>query len=525
MAFEPIVFTRTIPPTVATQAPALGVVSFVSQVSSSNTTPSNTSMAVSLVTQLGDLIDTANYLQTLILGLNPGLGISIDPESDPDLARALAQIYNGQVPPAVSLQMYSYQLDAELGSSQVNLAAGSSSPVQANPFQTQALITANKAFESQVGSSGVFAAQSSLLLRGLKGSVITNATIQQQLMQYPAATTTTPSTPSVDVIPAATIDVSPAVASLVQNNINSSGQAMSSMYQVLAQPDPIASDVANVVAALATVAVPDLIRMNGLLQMTQQGDLSNSMQDLSGGISTYTLPQMLSQASGMMFQLDRVIQMVSSATNSSNAVGKATQDVQGASTAPGMLVGVVRSMKVSPTTQTSGPLAGMPLNSGALTKLAVSSPMPPALSNVGLSPGLNEISSLMTFSTANAQKSNDLQQDAFQRLSGRVNGNMGSMAQTLGVVSSISSLTSLVTSFISAQKSGSSIAGQSPTTQLSTVSSILASSQTGNGTQYTVQSGVVTLTPPAAPAPTPGAAAVFASSGIQTSLQGLTQNL
>lgn len=182
-------------------------------------------------------------------------------------------------------------------------------------------------------------------------------------------------------------------------------------------------------------------------------------------------------------------------------------------------------MKVSPTAQTSGPLTGMPLNSGALTSLATSSPMPAALAKVGLSSGLNEISSLMAFSTANAQKSNDLQQDAFQRLSGRVNGNLGGMAQTLGVVSSISSLTSLVTSFISAQKSGSSIAGQSPTTQLSTVSSILASSQTGNGTQYTVQSGVVTLTPPAAPAPTPGAAAVFARSGIQTSLQGLTQNL
>ena len=484
----------------------------------------NTSAAAALTAQLGDLIDTANYLQTLLLQLNPGLGISVDANSDPDLAAALASIYNGKTPPAISLQMYSYQLDAELGCAQVNLAAAPDSPIQASPFQIQALMTANKAFESQVAGSGVFSAQSSLLLRRLKSDVLSSTQIQSHLLAYPAASSTGTSTPSVAVIPAASIDVSPAVAAIVQDHVDQTGQIYSSMYQVLAQPDPVASDVANVVAALATVSVPDLIRMSGLLQMSQAGGLANSTKDLSVGISAFTLPQMLGQSAGMVFQLDQVMQMAGSAAGKmSNSVGKAISAVSGA--APGALVGVVRSMKQASTSQTTGPLKGMPLNNGALSGLAMSTPMPPSLSNLSLSSGMHEISSLLSFSINGASEQSALHQDSFQRLSARVRGDTGGLTQVLAVASSMASLSSLVTAFIKEQQGGSAIAGQSASSQLSTVSRILASSQTGNGTSYTVQSGVVSLTPPAVPVPTPGAAAVFAKSGIQTSLKGLSQSL
>jgi hypothetical protein len=521
MAFEPFVFNRTIPPTVPSAAASTSF-----SVLSAGTT-SNTSVAASLAVQLGALIDTATYLHDVIQRLNPCPGISVDSGSNPVLASALGEFYNGQTPPAMSLKMYSYQLDAELGCAQVNLAAGTDSSVQANPFQYQALMTANKAFEAQTASSGVFAAQSALLLRRLKSDVITHSNMQQQLLQYPAAFgASSSSAPSTNVIQASTVDVSSDVASLVQNHVDQTGQIYSSMYQVVAQPDPVASDVANVVSMLSTVAVPDLIRMNALLQMTQQGDLSQSAQDLSVGVSAFVYPQMLTQSSGMLFQLDQVMQMaVSSASKMSNSVGSAMTALNGAMAGAGAMVGVIRSMKQGSSTQTTGPLAGMPLNNGSQSGLAMSSSMPSSLSSLGFSSGVNEVSSLMSFSINSGQSANSLHQDAFARLTARVRGDSGGLTQVLAVASSLASLTSLVSAFINEQQSSSAISSQSASTQLATVGRILASSQTGNGTSYTVQGGVVTITPPAVPAPTSGVQTVFAQSGIQTSLTGLTQTL
>lgn len=530
MAFEPFVFNRTIPPTVPAAATSAGSTASSAQTSSSGPstgTSSNKSIAASLAVQLGTLIDTATYLQDVIQSLNPGLGISVDSGSNPDLAMALSQIYNGQTPPAMSLKMYSYQLDAELGCAQVNLAAGTDSSVQANPFQYQALMTANKAFESQMASSGIFSAQSALLLRRLKSDVVSHANMQQQLLQYPAASSTSSSSaPAANVIQASTIDVSSDVAGLVQTHIDQTGQIYSSMFQVVAQPDPIASDVANVVTMLATVAVPDLIRMNALLQMTQQGDLSQSSQDLSVGLSAFVYPQMLTQSSGMLFQLDQIMQLaIAPAGKMSNSVGSAMTALSGAMVGAGALVGVIRSMKQGSSAHTSGPLAGMPLNNGSQSGLAMSSSMPSSLSSLGFSSGINEVSSLLSFSINSGQSANALHQDAFARLTSRVRSDSGGLTQVLAVASSLASLTSLVSAFVNEQQSSSAISSQSSSTQLATVGRILASSQTGNGTSYTVQGGVVSITPPAVPAPTAGAQTVFAKSGIQTSLTGLTQTL
>ena len=523
MSFESFSFGRTIPPTVQSQSPASSA--DVARAARAATEGSN-SVAAALAAQISNLIDTAIYLQSVILSLNTNLGVSVDPSTDPNLASALSLIYNGQVPPAISLSMYSYTLDAELGCSQVNLAAGTNSPVQANPFQYQALLTVNKAVESSLATSGNFGAQSALLLRRLKSDVVSNTSVQSNLLQYPAATPTAATQPNPNVITASTVDVSPAVAAIVQSNITQTGQVYSSMNQVLTQPDPIAADVGSVVNALTSVAIPDLIRMNSLLNLTQAGSLTQALTGLSTGLSAFVYSQMLSQSSGMLCQLDKIMQMaVTPAAQMSNAVGSAMGALSKASSSVGSLVGVVRSMKKASATQTTGPLAGMPLNNSAISGLPMSSALPASMSNLGLSSGISELSSLMQFSISSTQSANSLHQDSFQRLSSRVNGDSGSLTQVLAASSSITSLTSLTSAFINEQQNGSAISTQDSATQLATVSRILASSQTGNGTTYTVQNGTISLTPPSVPAPTPGASAVFAQSGIQTSLAGLTSSL
>jgi len=521
MSFEPITFAYTPPPTVPDQELGGVAVAEPPVAAPGATVPSNTSLAASLAAQLGDLVATSGYLQSVIQSLYSGLGITVDQSSNPELAMALSTIYNGQVPAAVSLTMYANMLDAELGVLQVNQIAGPNAGVEANTLQHQALMTVNKSVESQLAADGGVAAQSALLLRSLKSSAIMNAGIQSQLMAYPAATPT-PSTPGLNVIQASTIDIGSDTAALVQSQIDAAGLVSSSMYQSLTQPDPIASDAINVVAALATSGIADLIRMSSLLSMTS-GSLTSSSQGLSTGMSSFILPQAVAQASGLMMQLDRIVQMaVKPNSSASNAVTSATQLLSGVMKTAGSLVGVVRSMKLPSPVQTTGPLAGMPMINSACSGLPIGNPMPPSMASLGMSPGISEMSSIMSFCSSKTSGTQALQQDSFQRLTARVNADMGKSVQILAAISSMASLASMVTAFIKQQQSSKVVSTQNPSTQLATVGSVLASSTTGSGASYVVQNGVVSVTPLAVPPVTPSAAAVFAKSGIQSSLTGLS---
>lgn len=519
MSFETITFAYTPPPTISEQEPTVAEV-VTAPPETSTVQPANQSVAASLAAQLGDLIDTSGYLQSVIMSLHQGLGITVD-QSNPDLAMALSTIYNGQVPPAVSLLMYSNTLDAELGSLQVNLAIGPNAGIEANSFQQQALTTINKSFESQMSADGSVAAQSALLLRPLKAGALMNTTIQGQLMEYPSATPA-PSTPSLNVVTASGIDISSDTAALVQSNIDSTGQVYSSMYQVIAQPDPIAADVASVVNSLATVAVPDLIRMSAVLSMAAQSLSVCCGKSLSTGISAFIFPQVVSQASGLMMQLDRIVQMaVAPLSTTANAVSSAVSALSGAMKSVGSLVGIVRSMKLPAAANSSCPLPGMPSNNSAVSGLPIGSPMPTAVANLGFSSGINELSSIMSFCTSQVSSVQATQQDAFQRLAARVSGDQAKSTQMLAATTSMSSLGSLITAFINKQQNSSAISSQSASTQLATVGGILSSAQTGSGSSYVVQNGVVSVIPLAVPPVTPGAATVFAKSGIRTSLTGL----
>jgi len=524
MAFESITFTYTPPPTVPNQGLNESVLAAAEPVVSTSTSvQANSSTAASLAAQLGDLIDTSKYLQSVIYSLHSGLGVTVD-QSNPDLGMALSVIYNGQVPEAVSLAMYGYLLDAELGSLQVNMAAGPNAGVEANSFQQQALITINKAVESQLAADGGVAAQSALLLRSLKSSAIMNAGIQSQLLDYPAATSTK-STPSLNVILASGIDVSSDVAALVQAHITAAGQVASSMYQTLTQPDPIASDVASVVGALATCSVVDLIRMSSMLSMTGQS-LANSVLGLSTGISSFIFPQAVAQSSGLMMQLDKIVQMaVTPSLSANNVVTSIVQSLASVMKPNGMLAGVIRTMKQPAAAQLTGPLASMPMNNSAVSGLSIGSPIPPSISSLGFSPGINEMSSLMSFCTSQTVSSSTLQKDSFQRLTARVDGDQGTSTQILAATTSIKSLSSLVTAFTKEQQNNAAISTQDASAQLQTIGNILSSSTTGSGSSYVVQNGVVSVTPLAVPPTTPGAAAVFANSGIQSSLAGLNQTV
>jgi hypothetical protein len=97
MSFSPWKFARNPPLTVPSPS---AIPSVVPTSTTGGGTATNTSRATVLSANLTDLAGTAIYLQSLILSLTKGLGITVNIASNPDLGRALSAIY-GAIPPAV----------------------------------------------------------------------------------------------------------------------------------------------------------------------------------------------------------------------------------------------------------------------------------------------------------------------------------------------------------------------------------------------------------------------------------------
>jgi hypothetical protein len=138
--------------------------------------------------------------------------------------------------------------------------------------------------------------------------------------------------------------------------------------------------------------------------------------------------------------------------------------------------------------------------------------------------GMQDLSTLLDWSLQQANGKTSSSLNSFTKLMRRTQSDTSSQVQMLSTINSLGTLASLAGAFLTQQQS-SGAAASSSVTQLATVGAILAATVTGNGTTYTVQSGVVTVNPPYIPPPTLAAAAVLSNAGVQTSLAGLSQPL
>lgn len=539
MNFTPFKFFRNLPPTVP--EPPLAPQPIASSNSGSGSgsgSSTNTSRATSLMGDLGNLSGTANYLQSVILSLTQGLGVTVNVDTSPDLGRALSAVY-GSVPPAISIQMYSNTLDVELGAQQVLAATGPDSTVQPNPFQNQAVVTINKAVESALSDQGDFASQATLMLRSLKTQSTVYATWQSQLASYPAATNATPTTISSNVVQASSVDVGDATNAALSDHVSSMVDTYAGAFNLFSSASSISSDIACMVNSFATLSKAELAQVNSLITLVNSTDASESMQDISNGLTSFVFVQMMGQASSMVFSLDRIAQMaIAPLSQMTNPIGQGISSVQG--NAASQLVGVIRAI-TQDSRIASGPLSGLISTNTAASAAggqtpaqAVASQIPPSPScsttavpgaTPGLSIGMNDLSTLMDWCLQKANKKVNSSLSSFSKLMGRMQGDTSNQVKLLTIVNNLGTLSSLATAFLSQQQSGAAGAAGTATNVLSTVGSILAATSTGNGTTYTVQNGVVTVIPPTIPAPTPSATAVLSQAGVQTSLAGISKSL
>ena len=449
----------------------------------------------------------SQYLQSVILSLTKGLGVTVNTDTSPELGQALSSIY-GSVPAAVSIPMYSALLDVEFGAQQVLLATGPDASIQPNPFQQQAVITINKAVESELSSDGSFAAQTPLMLRNLKTQAAAYTQWQASLAKYPAATGSTGST-AANLIQGSTVDVGDDVNQALTDHIDAMTSTYASAFTMMAGTSSVSQDIVSIVATFATLSVVELAQIKSLFTLVQTTSAAESLQDTSNGLTSFVFVQMLSSAASMVFSLDRVTQMAITPLGSmSNSLGSGLSAAQGQATSP--MSGVVRQI-VQTARIASGVLSGM------LASNSSAGGSPPS----GLTAGMNDLNTLFDWSLQQASGKNTTTLLSFTKLMGRTQNDTNSQVQLLSVINNLGTLASLANSFLT--QNGAAAAA--PATQLATVGAILATTNTGNGTTYTVQNGAVTVNPPAVPTPTPAASVVLANAGVSTQLAGLSQSL
>src|ERR1039457_4862541 len=269
MSFLPWNFSRTPPQTVpsAYVAPGGGATVPAGSTTSPSTSgaATNTSRASALISQLSDLAGMSQYLQSVILSLTKGLGVTVNTDTSPELGQALSSIY-GSVPAAVSIPMYSALLDVEFG------------------------------------------AQTPLMLRNLKTQAAAYTQWQAALAKYPAAGGATGST-AANLIQASTVDVGDDVNQALTDHIDAMTSTYASAFTLMAGTSSVSQDIVSIVATFATLSIVEMAQIKSLFTLVQTTSAAESLQDTSNGLTSFVFVQMLSSAASMVFSLDRVTQM------------------------------------------------------------------------------------------------------------------------------------------------------------------------------------------------------------------------
>ena len=168
MSFEKITFTYTPPPTVSSPTP-LGTGDQAYLTAGTGDLYAQ-SRAGQLLSRLADLRATAQYLEDCVSASVPGMGVRLDPATDPAVAVALSRIFSTETNiQDIDLGMYQSMLKAEETIQRLDIQLDPSSSLMVSPIQRADLNLVTKSFEKALVEDGSFEHQLPLLLRPLSG--------------------------------------------------------------------------------------------------------------------------------------------------------------------------------------------------------------------------------------------------------------------------------------------------------------------------------------------------------------------
>ena len=499
MSFKKIVFNYIPPPTIPSQ---LGIGPGVSNPPSVITpTLSGTlgaayqnSRAGQLVQRLQDLKATETYLQSCVVSLCQGLGVSVSPTSDPDLTRSLSRIYNtpDQVP-AISLDMYRNLLQAEMDIMRVDMGLDPTSGLQVSPVQRLDINLATSNFEKTIAADGGYKTSLPLFLPILSGDGIIFGNMTAQLQDYPVLRNNDPNG----------VDVSQPIADMLNDVADRQTAVYGTMYNTMAGPGPFGLSIPPAVVNLAGNTLNQLGSILGMLGSLVAIFHKPAQAALAVSLNVTILPRLISDMTGHLFNLDKFIQM-------------AVNPVALLNTGIGAVMGQIPQPYGSILGAGLTPLflqAEMSAQQQALQQQLRSKtpPLPPISS---LPSSLLTMGAALKFSSEQTQlHATDVKTNTSKAMDRRLNES-GNQVEVTSSLQSVETMTGVIQALMSTKSSGAQVA--TPTgspSNLSVVGQVIGNLKVNTGTSYTVQGSSLVLTPSTLPQPSTQVSTVLKSGG------------
>lgn len=523
MSFKPIKFSYTPPPTLPPQSvlqPSTNPVGTAVTTSSAfGSSAAANSNAAALVTRLSNLNDTAIYLQQAILSLVQGLGVTFDLAANPDLGRALAQIYNVLDPPtAMDMTMYTELLQTDINFLRFDLLNSSDSPVQIQPLQRANVSLASKAFESALINTGQYNQTIPILLRSLQGDQVIFDSLTSTLMNYPIlsvpqltpaqlATTQNPSSSSDRDLNGASVDVSDALSEQLNGVLDQWQQSYAGIYQVVASPDPTETSLPSVVAALSTQPTSDLNRMIAMLQNLTALQHQPAIKSAHDSVDNQLLPRLFSDVGSHAGNLDYINQVaVGPSAGFGGAIGTLQSTMASFNIGSILNVGITGSVSVA-----AGGYKPPPITASQQQTLN------------GIPEGLQILSANLSWSQSASTRQSETVSAAIQRLSLRKLTNQGNTTEFLTSLKSLSSSLGIIQSIVKSGANNPTAVGNTtslntsavtPNVGLQSFGTLVGSLSSQSGSAYSVDGNTLVITPPAIPTAPPNVQAVLQSGGV-----------
>jgi predicted transcriptional regulator with HTH domain len=517
MSFENLAFKYTPPPTIPDSSP---VPSSTPQPSLFGTVgqpnAATTPAAGQLLARLADLLETNQYLQSLLLARSAGLGIKFDAASDPDTARALEGIYtNLPIPQNLTINIYNRMLDAEMTALQLESALGSSSTYETSGYQSAQVNQVNQAIEKSLLDSGQFQFQLPLLLRQLKGDAAILNNLSAQISQYPVIAA--PGAPSVsassnpNLVTMSGQDISPALVSSVNGTLNGLQSCYASVYQLAAGVGVVAQDVNNVLSTYFMEPAVNIIRMISMLQMLMSFTSLPRLKAVFNGLTGFAFIRLFMEASAMEFMLDRFVQTAMMPIEQmTSSIGMMLHQVAAAAADAST---IANGVKGTFTNQT-GALKGMSMgyNSGLPSSANAKKPAAPALNNI--SSGCLAMVTHLDWAVGEVTKKVHLLEESFNKLMARRLGDMSAQLDLMGSMQALNTMIALAQSVMSFNGSSAAVGASKSVPQVAAVGQILNGMQSTTGTSFVVTNGQMQAVPPTVPAPSSNVQNVLTKGGL-----------
>ena len=291
MSFKPLQFNYTPPATVQASIPSSTPV--LNAGTSSTNGVMQPLLAQAAATAFINLAATADYLADLIVNKYSNMGVTIDPNSDPETARALEACY-GTIPPVVTTGMYSNLLDCQIALQSINTVVGTDSPITADPIMLSNVIQINRAVASSLltdGGSDQLAVQSLTLLKG-----------DSQIFQTISSSLTSTYQPGTDL--------SPSVSANLNTLINNESGLLGSLYTLQTQANAVNQDITNVVNNYVSQPIQDIVRITAAINLMSSLSLKSEAKKIFDGLGTVAVISLMSQVAPLYFAADQIVQRV-----------------------------------------------------------------------------------------------------------------------------------------------------------------------------------------------------------------------